>query len=286
MATGEKAKLWKRAHGLCSMRCCDRDLVFDGKVPKFGGQAAHIKGREPTAARYDKEQPANERDSYGNLILLCPNHHTDIDEEPEKYTVEKLHSIKNAHEKRMQQLRQQGIAWREDYMVIDYLNVPRLMAIPSGDPIANPELLESVQALSDHPLMTGNLMNAYRASIREWTVTATDLFNISPGEDVEGLTVFFDGRFVGRNMPNPGHTPVLTGDPEHDPHLSTSLDDRTAILRIDPRWITTSTAYGHLRGNRRKSGIGIVMHVDAEQVHVSPLVIGLRVKPGAGRFYD
>ena len=38
------------------------------------------------------------RNSYHNLILLCPNHHTEIDKAANNRPVEKLHIIKSKHE--------------------------------------------------------------------------------------------------------------------------------------------------------------------------------------------
>ena len=38
-------------------------------------------------------------DTYGNLIVLCKNHHKTIDDLPEEYTVDRLKNIKAEHEK-------------------------------------------------------------------------------------------------------------------------------------------------------------------------------------------
>jgi hypothetical protein len=40
----------------------------------------------------------NERNSYENLILVCPSCHKKIDDQPNTYTVELLHKIKKEHE--------------------------------------------------------------------------------------------------------------------------------------------------------------------------------------------
>ena len=59
---------------------------------------AHIKGEKPQAARYDPDMTDEERSSYDNRILLCKNHHKMVDDQPDTYTVEILHQIKNEHE--------------------------------------------------------------------------------------------------------------------------------------------------------------------------------------------
>lgn len=62
------------------------------------GEVCHIKGARPRSARYDQGQTEIERHSYANLVLMCPTHHTVIDDDEEAYTVERLCKIKAAHE--------------------------------------------------------------------------------------------------------------------------------------------------------------------------------------------
>lgn len=70
-----------------------------GGKPVVGIQIAHIKGAEPSAARYDPTQTDEERAAFANLILLCQAHHTTIDRiSPEDYPVEKLEVWKQKNE--------------------------------------------------------------------------------------------------------------------------------------------------------------------------------------------
>ena len=64
------------------------------------GEMAHIKGEKPGSNRYDSSQDDSDRNSYENLILLCPTHHTIIDkpENEETYSVARLLKIKEEHE--------------------------------------------------------------------------------------------------------------------------------------------------------------------------------------------
>ncbi|WP_444924377.1 HNH endonuclease signature motif containing protein [Microbulbifer sp. DLAB2-AF] len=72
-----------------------------GAAPYTLGEMAHIKGNKAGSSRYDPSQPDIERDSYENLILLCPNHHTLIDkaENEFEFTVDLLHEMKAEHER-------------------------------------------------------------------------------------------------------------------------------------------------------------------------------------------
>ena len=93
--------LWARAAGRCSFPECrikltqDKDLASDS-FPL--GEQAHIVGESENAARGKSPLTVDERNSYFNLILLCPTHHTIIDNDPEDYPVEKLHIMKAQHE--------------------------------------------------------------------------------------------------------------------------------------------------------------------------------------------
>jgi hypothetical protein len=62
------------------------------------GEVCHIKGTRPGSARFDAGQTDVERHAYKNLILMCPNHHTVIDDDEEAYTVDRLCKIKALHE--------------------------------------------------------------------------------------------------------------------------------------------------------------------------------------------
>jgi len=93
--------LWGRAADRCSFPGCQIKLSQDPKAATESfpiGEQAHIVGKEPDSARSDSTLSIEERESYHNLILLCPNHHTLIDKNPKDYPIEKLHMMKSQHE--------------------------------------------------------------------------------------------------------------------------------------------------------------------------------------------
>ncbi|MDA2933978.1 LecA/PA-IL family lectin [Acidobacteria bacterium AH-259-D05] len=96
-------KLWARSGNVCSFPGCDVELVLEKEASRVMGEEAHIKGEKKTAPRYDPSQTHDERESYENRILLCPNHHTEIDSDPEKWSVERLMEIKAQHEQRVRE---------------------------------------------------------------------------------------------------------------------------------------------------------------------------------------
>ena len=93
--------LWGRAAGRCSFPDCKIKLSQDKNQASDSfplGEQAHIVGENKNTARGKSPLTTKERDSYFNRILLCPTHHTIIDNNPEDYPIEKLHIMKAQHE--------------------------------------------------------------------------------------------------------------------------------------------------------------------------------------------
>ncbi len=105
MAISDKTAkiLWSSAAGLCSFEGCGEKLFFGGSAPSSSftiGEMAHITGKKAGSNRHIEELGDTE-DDYSNLILLCPNHHTEIDakENEKKYSIDVLVGMKEKHEK-------------------------------------------------------------------------------------------------------------------------------------------------------------------------------------------
>ncbi|MCF8307952.1 MAG: HNH endonuclease [Bacteroidales bacterium] len=93
MKTKDLKLLWGKAAGRCSI--CKQNLVMlmDNVVI---GEMAHVIAKSHAGPRGKKTNENNA--TYDNLILLCPNHHTEIDKNPSKWNVKKLKQIKEQHE--------------------------------------------------------------------------------------------------------------------------------------------------------------------------------------------
>lgn len=101
MKIGDRKKLWVRSGNICGFPQCGVELANEENGNRVTGVEAHIKGEKPTAPRYDPNQSDEERDSYENRILLCPNHHAEIDNYTERWTVERLQQIKKDQEQKV-----------------------------------------------------------------------------------------------------------------------------------------------------------------------------------------
>ncbi|MPZ06078.1 MAG: hypothetical protein GEU26_06610 [Nitrososphaeraceae archaeon] len=78
---------------------CGIKLVY-AETNEVKGIICHIEAYNEGGPRYNLRQDKKERNDYRNLILLCPNCHTDIDKNPGKYSVAYLQKVKRDHESR------------------------------------------------------------------------------------------------------------------------------------------------------------------------------------------
>lgn len=84
----------------CAFPECDLRLT-DPDWRQVRADIAHIHGENPTSARYVEEMTDVERHSIDNLVLLCPNHHREVDRlRPQDWPAERLLEIKLKHEQR------------------------------------------------------------------------------------------------------------------------------------------------------------------------------------------
>lgn len=83
----------------CAFPECKNRLI-DEKTNALAARICHIKGNREGSARYDKKQPEEERQSFGNLVAMCPIHSDIIDNKANiaTYTVEWLVDVKQKHE--------------------------------------------------------------------------------------------------------------------------------------------------------------------------------------------
>ena len=125
--------LWTRARNQCAFPGCRQELVQEGGNSGIVvGQEVHIVARSPGGPRGHEPKPERGVDSYENILVLCPTHHTIVDSAPEIYTKQAMIDMKHAHETRLRL--EQGVpqSWLvgESMVVLDLYGSP---PIPHGD---------------------------------------------------------------------------------------------------------------------------------------------------------
>ncbi|TYL81272.1 hypothetical protein [Bradyrhizobium cytisi] len=88
-------RLFAHSGNCCAFPRCEIPIVHEATII---GQTCHIRAARPGGARFDPNQSTQDRHGFDNLILLCANHHTIVDDDPEAYTVARLVKMKAEHE--------------------------------------------------------------------------------------------------------------------------------------------------------------------------------------------
>lgn len=87
--------LWGRSGNRCTL--CKLELTPSGDRETVG-EMAHIVGKQADGPRGRENLSAEKRDTYSNLILLCPTHHREIDKNEIDWSSDKLRLVKTEHE--------------------------------------------------------------------------------------------------------------------------------------------------------------------------------------------
>lgn len=94
----DSKRLWAKSGNRCAI--CKNELIVSngGGEDLIIGEECHIVSSKPNGPRYEKG--LLNYDKYENLILLCCNHHKEIDDplNIEKYSKYELYKIKENHE--------------------------------------------------------------------------------------------------------------------------------------------------------------------------------------------
>ena len=92
-------RLFALSRNKCAFPDCDVTFVSHENETNLSN-ICHIEAAEEGGERYNPNSNDEERRSFENLILLCPNHHK-VTNNVQKYTVEVLREMKRTHEANM-----------------------------------------------------------------------------------------------------------------------------------------------------------------------------------------
>lgn len=96
----DRKLLWTRAGDECAFPGCSQTLTLSsGTGDSVLGEEAHIIPKSPAGPRGEFVARSEELDSCPNLVLLCPTHHTIVDQQSALFPPETLYQMKAAHER-------------------------------------------------------------------------------------------------------------------------------------------------------------------------------------------
>jgi hypothetical protein len=255
---------------------CRADVLHqnNGRVSSLVGEIAHLVGETRRAARGISELSSSERNEEDNLLLLCREHHKIVDDDPDTYPVARLHRIKADHIAWITTSLVKLQPWRSTISQLSYINVPRLCEQAELQGYAV-DLSQYKQSQTLHSLgwELNHVMSAFQTILGHLSVDAVPISNVGLHEGFIGAPIAFDRqRFRTKNVQIDPYTkiadiPKFTGNIAKDPHIYAQLGQFRIVLFIDPRWITTTTAFTLFRsssGQSTFSGLGRITGVDYE----------------------
>jgi hypothetical protein len=261
----------------------------------FVGEAAHIIAEQADGPRGRSALTSKERNAEENLILLCQKHHTIVDTDTTTYTVHELHKIRKQHHAWVESSLSNNPVWDTKLFHLYYINVPRLsmLAAMRG---ASLDLSEFGEIITLHGLgwELNRLMAGYNRLLQQVQLQAEPLDAALSLSDIKGVVVSFNHEFRTKNirMPEGDECPntVFTGNLKADPHIYRRSNGNRIVMNIDPRWVTTTTAFCQFRpssGRNTFAGLGFVNSADRTSgiVSISPYVIGMPSSPFLEEFY-
>ena len=225
------------------------------------------------------------RNNPDNLLLVCRKHHKIIDDEELKYTADYLQSLRAKYLSWLAQQLAGAEPWRLNVSSFSYLNVPRLgeVAAMYGYTVKLPDIPEKV-ALNELGYGLNSVMQSFRATLENIAIQSVPASKIRFAHDgYIGQIISFDGlRFRTKNIPNTRPDSSIdvffSGDLRKDPYVYKKFGSWTLIMNINPRWITTSTAYSLFKpsgGSSVFTGFARITDVELEDAHMRTTALAI-----------
>lgn len=171
-----KMRLYALSGNQCAFPDCDVTFVSSENDSNISN-ICHIESAEVGGERYNPNSNDEERRSFENLILLCPNHHK-VTDNVQKYTVEALREMKRIHEAKMLQpakLQNNPSALNDIIKLIG----SKIFTIPDSDIQTAPNTQEKIEY---------NNVIRYRPVIEEYKVYQGKLNKLYEEIEKEGST--------------------------------------------------------------------------------------------------
>src|SRR2546430_13630141 len=100
ISSADMKRLLLESGGICAFPGCGRRLVSPDSVLEPGAvlaEVAHCVADSREGPRGQSELTDEQRNQHENLIVICPEHHTIIDSQPQTYSIQVLQQMKADH---------------------------------------------------------------------------------------------------------------------------------------------------------------------------------------------
>jgi hypothetical protein len=254
----------------------------DATLQAVIGDIAHIVADKPDGPRGQSPLAAEERDNPANLVLLCANDHRSVDGNEADYPVARLLQIKETHERWVTETLSLAPKINLKLSTLNYINVPRLaiLATMNGQRIAGLNSLMQVKSLNSLGFELVQVMLAFEKVLNALAFAALEMTpRMAVDDRLVGMACAFNTRFRTKNIKGLSAEDQVTfsGNLKKDPHVYTKVSEWRLVLPINPRWVTTNTAFvDFTSGGIRLAGLCSVKSIDkaGKIIYATPFVIG------------
>ncbi|HMS41302.1 MAG TPA: hypothetical protein PKE69_13815 [Pyrinomonadaceae bacterium] len=175
-----KYRLFALSDNNCAFPTCKIQYVEIGRAETML-EICHIEAAEENGERWNPNMTDEERRHFSNLVLLCPNHHVETNDE-KKYTVEILKEIKSNHEAKMlRKSSSEGILNKYQSSLVEVIN-----RISSSDLLGNVDLETVKSSFNPEDKINYNNVKRYRPTIEEYRVYQGRLTQIYKEIELQG----------------------------------------------------------------------------------------------------
>lgn len=241
------------------------------------GDDAHIVACSNYGPRANEQINQLQRNSPNNLILLCKNCHSEIDQQPQKFSEDILLLMREQHYRWVEERLGSKVA-KPRFHYLSYINIPRADMYASVQSIALPAFdLNGAETIRDLGINAGRLMAQYTAVLNVEELYSNVLTDeISFSEISEG-DYWFVSEALFRTKRISGYRDLPNAWRDDESVIYKDFDSWRLICLIDPRWITTTTSLVEFQsGSYRLAGLLHIKRIEPEKNRVvaSPLFLG------------
>lgn len=238
--------------------CCNKCRTQVFRENEFGekarlGDDAHIWAYSEDGPRGDAEGAPKNRNISKNIILLCKNCHTEVDQQTKYFTPKRLIEMREEHYYWVNSCLGGVVAQKPKFHYLLYLNLPRVDMYAVSNSIALPNItLENAGSFRELGINAGRIMSSYTNILDSEQLNA---HNISLDSNISCLKkgqYCFLGSVNFRTL-GIGNFENIEAAWESDRSIIyRKFLDWKLICQIDPKWITTSTASSTLRSGQAR----------------------------------
>lgn len=267
-----------RSGGRCNK--CRREVFAEndfGEKARLGDDA-HIIASSDLGPRGKSEHSTAVRGSAQNLVLLCKTCHSEVDQQPRQYSETRLAQIREDHYSWVEASLGGEIRRRPRFHYLTYINIPRADMYAVVNSIVCPSFeVGAASSIRDLGLQAGRLMASYTHILNHEELYANEFADDTKIEQLAVGSYWFSSPANFRSKKIHNQPDLVAAWSRLESVIYRKFVNWRLLCLIDPRWITTCTAYSIFNGGTMEAMALVhinAIDLDKRIAKASPLFIG------------